>query len=184
MSSENRAAYNLAVHHPAGYAAFVEAMNVKAHALGMNNTRFSDPTGLELGNTSTAADLAKLLVAAREHELLGGYSATRQFTVNFKNPRYRLGYGNTNSLTGSGRWEVDLTKTGYLTEAGRCLVMITEMAGRRVGVVLLNSLGTRSPLGDMGRIRRFLESGTRGRVAQAALDHRSRVLKELGVGLD
>ena len=93
MSSENRAAYNLAVHHPAGYAAFVEAMNVKAGTLAMHNTRFSDPTGLELGNISTAADLAKLLVAASEQELLGEYSSTRQYTVNFKQPRYRLGYG-------------------------------------------------------------------------------------------
>ena len=91
---------------------------------------------------------------------------------------------NTNSLTGSSRWQVDLTKTGYLTEAGRCLVMITQMANRPVGVVLLNSLGKRSPLGDAGRIRRYLESGTHGRVAPAALDHRTRVLQQLGVGLD
>ena len=102
--------------------------------------------------------------------------------MNFQKPRYRLGYGNTNPLTGSSRWDVDLTKTGYLTEAGRCLVMVSEMDGRKVGVVLLNSLGTRSPLGDAGRIRRYLEDGTRSKVAKAALDHRARVMATLGLG--
>ena len=101
--------------------------------------------------------------------------------MNFRQPRYKLGYGNTNPLTGSSRWDVDLTKTGYLTEAGRCLVMVSEMNGRKVGVVLLNSLGTRSPLGDAGRIRRYLEAGTRSTVAKAALDHRARVIQALGL---
>ena len=179
MSSENRASYNLATHHPGGHAAFVSAMNAKAKSLGMNSTRFTDPTGLDTTNISTASDLAKLVVAANNNERLQEYSTTRQFTVNFRKPKYRLGYGNTNPLTGSSKWQVALTKTGYLTEAGRCLVMVSPMDGKSVGVVLLNSLGTRSPLGDAGRIKRFLESGTRGRVAKAALDHRNRVLGEL-----
>lgn len=179
MSSENRASYNLASHHPGGRAAFVAAMNAKAESLGMTSTRFTDPTGLDTTNTSTAADLAKLLIAANNNEQLREYSTTRQFTVNFRKPRYRLGYGNTNPLTGSSKWQVALTKTGYLTEAGRCLVMVSPMDGKSVGVVLLNSLGTRSPLGDAGRIKRFLESGTKGRVAKAALDHRNRVLSSL-----
>ena len=179
MSSENRASYNLASHHPGGHAAFVAAMNAKAESLGMTSTRFTDPTGLDTTNTSTAADLAKLLIAANNNQQLQEYSTTRQFTVNFRKPRYRLGYGNTNPLTGSSKWQVALTKTGYLTEAGRCLVMVSPMDGKSVGVVLLNSLGTRSPLGDAGRIKRFLESGTKGRVAKAALDHRNRVLSSL-----
>ena len=179
MSSENRASYNLASHHPGGHAAFVTAMNAKAESLGMTSTRFTDPTGLDTTNTSTAADLAKLLIAANNNQQLQEYSTTRQFTVNFRKPRYRLGYGNTNPLTGSSKWQVALTKTGYLTEAGRCLVMVSPMDGKSVGVVLLNSLGTRSPLGDAGRIKRFLESGTKGRVAKAALDHRNRVLSSL-----
>lgn len=179
MSSENRASYNLASHHPGGRAAFVAAMNAKAESLGMTSTRFTDPTGLDTTNTSTAADLAKLLIAANNNQQLQEYSTTRQFTVNFRKPRYRLGYGNTNPLTGSSKWQVALTKTGYLTEAGRCLVMVSPMDGKSVGVVLLNSLGTRSPLGDAGRIKRFLESGTKGRVAKAALDHRNRVLSSL-----
>jgi D-alanyl-D-alanine endopeptidase (penicillin-binding protein 7) len=147
----------------------------------MRASHFADPTGLEPGNQSTASDLTLLVAAAHQHELLREYSTTRQFTVNFRKPKYRLGYGNTNPLTASSRWQVTLTKTGYLTEAGRCLVMVSEMAGRTVAVVLLNSLGTRSPLGDAGRIRRFLESGTKSRVAPAALAHRARVLARLEV---
>jgi len=181
MSSENRAAYNLAVHHPGGVAAFVDAMNAKARDLEMHDTRFADPTGLDVANRSSAADLAHLVVVAHQHARLKEFSTTRQFTVNFRNPRYQLNYGNTNPLTGSARWKVALTKTGYLTEAGRCLMMVTEIDGRQVGVVLLNSLGSRSPLGDAGRIRRFLETGTRSNVAAAALAHRTRVLQQLGL---
>jgi len=180
MSSENLAAYNLAEHHPGGVAAFVDAMNAKADDLEMHDTRFADPTGLAVANQSSAADLARLVVGAHQHAVLNEFSTTRQFTVNFRQPRYRLGYGNTNPLTGSARWNVAMTKTGYLTEAGRCLLMVTEMAGRQVGVVLLNSLGTRSPLGDAGRIRRFLETGAHGTVAAAALAHRTQVLQQLG----
>jgi D-alanyl-D-alanine endopeptidase (penicillin-binding protein 7) len=150
----------------------------------MSNTHFADPTGLAVANQSSAADLAHLVVVAHQHALLKEFSTTRQFTVNFRKPRYRLGYGNTNPLTGSARWKVAMTKTGYLTEAGRCLLMVTEMAGRQVGVVLLNSLGTRSPLGDAGRIRRFLETGARSNVAAAALAHRTRVLQQMGLGSD
>jgi D-alanyl-D-alanine endopeptidase (penicillin-binding protein 7) len=181
MSSENRAAYNLALHHPGGFDTFVAAMNAKARSLKMQDTHFTDPTGLDVTNKSSATDLARMVLAAYEQPLLREYSTTRQFSVSFKQPRYQLGYGNTNPLTGSSRWDVDLTKTGYLTEAGRCLVMVTEMDGRRVGVVLLNSLGTRSPLGDAGRIRRYLEAGTQGKVAKAALDHRARVMQNLGL---
>lgn len=183
MSSENRAAYNLALHHRGGLETFINDMNAKALSLNMRDTHFTDPTGLDVTNRSSAADLARMVIAAYQHPLLREYSTTRQFTVNFKQPRYQLGYGNTNPLTGSNRWEVGLTKTGYLTEAGRCLVMVTEMAGRKVGVVLLNSLGTRSPLGDAGRIRRYLEAGTRSTVAKAALDHRARVMQTLGLSV-
>ncbi|MEM7099727.1 MAG: D-alanyl-D-alanine endopeptidase [Pseudomonadota bacterium] len=181
MSSENRAAYNLALHHPGGYERFVRDMNEKAQALGMMHSSFDDPTGLSTNNQASAADLAKLLVAADGYQAIREYSTTRQFTVNFRKPRYRLGYGNTNPLTGSQRWDVGLTKTGYLTEAGRCLVMVAQMAEKRVGVVLLNSLGTRSPLGDAGRIRRWLADGTKSTVAPAALKHRREVLALMGI---
>ncbi|NHN39860.1 D-alanyl-D-alanine endopeptidase [Pseudomaricurvus alcaniphilus] len=180
MSSENRAAFNLALHHPGGLPAFVAAMNAKAKALGMENSHFADPTGLSIENRATAADLAVMLVAAYGYPLLREYSTTRQFTINFRKPRYRLGYGNTNPLVSSSRWQVSLTKTGYLTESGRCLVMVTEMDDRTVGLVLLNSFGKRSPLGDAGRIRRWLETGNAGTVARAAQEHRQQVLDKAG----
>lgn len=181
MSSENRAAYNLALHHPGGLGAFVRAMNAKAAELGMQDTQFVDPTGLSPDNTSSASDLARMIAAAHDYERLGEFSTTRQYTPQFRAPRYRLGYGNTNPLTHSSGWDVKLTKTGYLTEAGRCLVMVTEIDGRDVALVLLNSFGTRSPLGDAGRIRRWLESGTESRVANAAREYEHRVRASQGI---
>lgn len=181
MSSENLAAYNLAQHHPGGLDAFVAAMNEKARALGMPNTRFVDPMGLSPDNRSTAEDLALMVKAAHGYDLIRSYSTTRQYTVQFRAPRYRLGYGNTNPLTGSSRWNVSLTKTGYLNEAGRCLVMVAETKGEPVAMVLLNSFGKRTPIGDAGRIRRWLESGTVSRVSAAARDYERRMLKTHGL---
>ena len=181
MSSENRAAYNLAVHHPGGMDSFVQAMNAKASDLGMGDTQFVDPTGLSPQNQSSARDLARMLAAAHDYEALREFSTTRQYSPQFRAPRYRLGYGNTNPLTHSSRWEVKLTKTGYLTEAGRCLVMVAEIGGKDVAMVFLNSFGTRSPLGDAGRIRRWLESGTESSVANAAREHERRVREAQGI---
>lgn len=168
MSSENLATYNLARHHPGGYDAFVQAMNERALGLGMTRTRFTDPTGLSTGNVSTAADLVLLANALQDYPLIGEYSTQGQFTAEFRQPRYRLAYGNTNSLVHRDGWGVTLSKTGYLTDAGRCLVMVSQMDGRQVTTVLLDSLGTRSPMGDAGRIRRWLASGDPGQVAEAA----------------
>lgn len=181
MSSENRAAYNVAVHHPGGIEAFVEAMNQKALSLGMTATHFVDPTGLSPDNRSTAHDLLRMLTAAHDYDFIRESTTTRQHSIQFRAPRYRLGYGNTNPLTGSSRWNVSLTKTGYLTESGRCLVMVVEMNGKNVAMVLLNSFGTRSPLGDAGRIRRWLETGTQSPVASAARDYENRMLKTHGL---
>lgn len=180
MSSENRAAYNLALHHPGGMTAFVAAMNAKAEALGMSNSHFVGPTGLSTNNRATASDLARMLVAAYGYPLLREYSTTQQFTANFRKPHYRLVYGNTNPLVNSSRWQVSLTKTGYLNESGRCLVMVTQMNNKTVAVVLLNSFGKRSPLGDAARIRRWLETGDAGLVAEGAKAHRQLVLRDLG----
>lgn len=171
MSSENLAAHLLGRHHPEGYAAFVAAMNERALELGMTDTRFVDPTGLSSDNRSTAADLARLVAESWKHSLIREYSATPSFQVQFRNPRYSLPYGNTNRLTRNGRWSVDLSKTGYLDAAGRCLVMVTEIDSRPVAVVLLNSFGTHTPLGDAGRIRRWLETGDGGRIAGPARDY-------------
>ncbi|MDF0749285.1 D-alanyl-D-alanine endopeptidase [Marinobacter sp. 71-i] len=168
MSSENFAAYTLARHHPGGYDAFIEAMNAKARELGMVNTTFVDATGLSADNRSTAADLVRLVKAASQYPQIREYTTTRYFTARFRQPRYRLAFGNTNILVHRESWGVGVSKTGYLSEAGRCLVMLFELEGRPVVTVLLDSLGTRSPMGDAGRIKRWLTTGAGGSVAAAA----------------
>jgi D-alanyl-D-alanine endopeptidase (penicillin-binding protein 7) len=175
MSSENLASYVLAKHYPGDLDAFVTAMNAKARALGMSRTHFDDPSGLSTSNRSSASDLWKMVNAAYAYDTIRQYSTTFQFTANFRQPRYTLGYGNTNPLTASSRWDVALSKTGYLTEAGRCLVMVADIDGRPVGMVLLNSFGTRTPLGDAARVRRWLQTGSSGSVAPAALEYERRV---------
>ncbi|MBY6033763.1 D-alanyl-D-alanine endopeptidase [Marinobacter daepoensis] len=168
MSSENFAAYTLARAHPGGFEAFVEAMNAKAKALGMAQTHFVDPTGLSVRNTSSAADLVRLVRAALKHPGIGEASTTGYYRAEFRKPRYSLSFGNTNTLVHRNSWGVSLSKTGYLTEAGRCLVMVSEMHGKPVITVLLDSLGTRSPMGDAGRIKRWLVTGKAESIAPAA----------------
>lgn len=168
MSSENFAAYTLARSHPGGFDAFVEAMNAKAKELGMTGTHFVDPTGLSVDNLSTAGDLVRLVNAAAKYPEIREYSTTGYFRGQFRQPRYSLSFGNTNALVHRQSWGVGLSKTGYLSEAGRCLVMVSDMNGKRVVTVLLDSLGTRSPMGDAGRIKRWLDTGASGQVAKAA----------------
>lgn len=179
MSSENLASHTLARHYPGGFEAFVAAMNDKAKTLGMKNSRFDDPTGLSLGNVASAEDLWKMLAAAYRYDLIRAYSTTYQYQASFSGPRYSLAYGNTNPLTASSRWDVQLSKTGYLKEAGRCLVMAAVVRNRPVGMVFLNSFGTRTPLGDAGRTRRWLTTGESGRVAGAARDYERAVVRSL-----
>lgn len=174
QASENLAAHVLSVHHPGGRDAFIAAMNAKAAALGMTGSGFDDPSGLSPGNVSTAADLVKLVRATHAQPLIREYSTSGYYSARFRDPGYRLGYGQTNPLVGSSRWDVRLSKTGYLTEAGRCLVMVVDIdlpdgAGSApVIMVMLDSFGTRTPLGDAGRIRRWLTTGSGGSVAGAA----------------
>lgn len=168
MSSENLAAWVLGYHHPGGMSAFIAAMNKKAQSLGMNNTRFEDTSGLLVANQSTAADLGKMVLAAADYDIIREFTTTRRYHVTFSNPRYRLGYVNTNPLTRRGGWDIRLSKTGYLTEAGRCLVMLTQVKGRETALVLLDSYGTKTPIGDAGRIKRWIETGTGGPIADAA----------------
>lgn len=179
MASENLAAHVLARQYPGGYQAFIKAMNEKARELGMASTRFVDPSGLSSDNRSTAADLSRLLSAAWKHELLRELSTTRYHTVHFRSPRYQLRYGNTNVLVHRQRWDVGLTKTGYLNDAGRCLMMATEIDGKPVGIVLLNSFGKRTPLGDAGRVQRWLTTGHSGGVAGPAQRHEQQRVREL-----
>lgn len=168
MSSENFAAYTLARSFPGGFDGFVTAMNAKARSLGMNNTRFVDPTGLSIENVSSAADLVRLANAAMAHPVIGELSTTGYYRAQFRGPRYSLSFGNTNALVHRESWGVGLSKTGYLSDAGRCLIMVSDMDEKPVITVLLDSLGTRSPMGDAGRIKRWLATGEPGSVAAAA----------------
>lgn len=174
MASENAAAYVLARHHPGGLEAFVDAMNDKARALGMTRTWFVDPSGLSAGNRSTAADVLRMLQAAADYEPIREFTRTRSHVARFRRPRYTLGYVNTNVLVHRDHWDIGLSKTGYLDEAGRCLVMLTSIDGREVGMVLLDSFGKRTPVGDAGRIRQWITTGSSGSIAEAALDYAHR----------
>ncbi len=174
MASENHAAYVLARHHPGGLPAFIRAMNARASELGMEQTRFLDPSGLSVGNRSTADDLLKLVRAAAAYPAIREFGDTPRHTVHLRNPRYRLHYGNTNVLVYRSRWNIGLSKTGYLDEAGRCLVVTTGIGGRRVAMVLLDSFGRRTPIGDVGRVRQWLETGESGAVAAAARRYEQR----------
>jgi len=156
MSSENRAAAALGRTYPGGTEPFVAAMNAKARALGMNDSHFVDPTGLNSGNVSSARDLARLVAAAHEYPLIRQYSTRDSATVSaFGRP---LDFRNTNGLVRNSGWEIGLSKTGYISEAGRCLVMRVKMASREVIVVLLDSWGKLSRIGDATRIKKWMET--------------------------
>lgn len=155
MSSENRAASALGRHYPGGLPAFVAAMNAKAKSLGMNDTHFVDSTGLSSRNIASARDLAKLVVAAHQHPIIRDYSTDSRYAVNAGG--YQLNYMNSNRLVMSPSWDIGLQKTGYITEAGRCLVMQTHIEGRAVVMVFLDSKGKDSRLGDATRIRKWIE---------------------------
>ncbi|MCW5606206.1 MAG: D-alanyl-D-alanine carboxypeptidase, partial [Burkholderiales bacterium] len=157
MSSENRAAAALVRTHPGGPAAFVAAMNRKAVELGMSHTRFVDGTGLSSGNVSTAQDLVKLVNAAH------GYALVRQYTTDAAYVASLAGggaieYRNSNGLVRSPNWHIGLSKTGYISEAGRCLVMQAVIASTPVVIVLLDSWGKYTRIGDANRIRKWIES--------------------------
>ncbi|SDH34841.1 D-alanyl-D-alanine endopeptidase (penicillin-binding protein 7) [Pseudomonas benzenivorans] len=172
MSSENRAAASLAHHYPGGHAAFVAAMNAKAKALGMHSSRFVEPTGLSEHNVSTANDLVLLLKATQQYPLLSQLSTTQEKTVAFRKPRYSLGFRNTNGLVRKANWSVQLTKTGFTDEAGHCLVMRTQMAGKPVAFVVLDAFGKYTHMADANRLKKWLETGKVTPVPAAALSYR------------
>ncbi|MEI7612276.1 MAG: D-alanyl-D-alanine endopeptidase [Betaproteobacteria bacterium] len=156
MSSENRAANALARHYPGGMPAFLAAMNLKAQSLGMTHTRFEDPTGLTSNNVSTAHDLAKMVAAAYRYPLIREFSTTPGTTVEISGRE--MAYRNTNPLVKNPSWEVGLSKTGYIHEAGKCLVMQARVADKPVVIVLLDSAGKMTRVGDANRIKRWMES--------------------------
>ncbi len=183
IASENRAAAALSRAYPGGREAFVRAMNEKAIALGMVNTWFVDGTGLSSSNRSTAADLARLVDAASNYPLIRRITATGDYAISLpgrKIVRVRekgrvrqvtrevmrpLAFHNTNALTRSKDWHIGVSKTGFINEAGHCLVMQTYIGDRKVIMVLLDSWGKLSRIGDAARIRKWLEQGISGRLA-------------------
>lgn len=156
MSSENRAAHALGRNYPGGMAAFVKAMNAKAKALGMKSARFVEPTGLSSRNVSSAADLVKLVMAAAEDPLISAYSTSPGHVV--KVGRQLLEFRNSNSLIGKEDWQIALQKTGYTSDAGRCLVMTAFVEERPIVMVLLNSVGKYTRVADARRVRRWMEA--------------------------
>ena len=164
MSSENRAAHALGRTFPGGMDAFVSRMNLRAQALGMKDTRYVEPTGLSSQNQSSASDLAVLAAKAYDEPMLRELSTShgREVAVG----RRTLQFNNTNGLVKSPQWDIGLQKTGYISEAGRCLVMQAQVAGRNLIMVFLDSTGKLSRIGDAERVRKWLEQ-------KSSMDNRS-----------
>jgi D-alanyl-D-alanine endopeptidase (penicillin-binding protein 7) len=165
MASENRAAAALARSFPGGIRAFVPAMNQKARDLGMQDTRFLDATGLNPGNVSTAQDLAIMVNAGYQYPLIREFTTSDSHRIALSGRRYHrvVAFRNSNGLVRSRQWDIGLSKTGYISEAGRCLVMQATIAAKPVIIVLLDSWGKLSRVGDANRIKRWVEglqSGT------------------------
>jgi len=162
IASENRAAHALGRTFPGGLAAFVPAMNAKAKELGLTGARFEDPTGLSSSNVATAWDLARILQAAYRYPEIRDFSTRPEATL--QAGRHSIQFPNTNALVRNPRWNIGLSKTGYIEEAGRCLVMQAMLANRPVIVILLDSWGKYSRLGDANRIKQWMEArlGSKG----------------------
>jgi D-alanyl-D-alanine endopeptidase (penicillin-binding protein 7) len=156
MSSENRAATALGRTYPGGMTNFVAHMNRKAKGLGMSNSHFADPAGLKAENVSTASDLAIMVAAADSYPLITQSTTTTRMDVRPYSGRGPLTYGNTNRLLKNKSWDIELSKTGYINEAGRCLVMQANIEGEDVSIVLLNSFGKLTPFGDSNRLRNWM----------------------------
>jgi D-alanyl-D-alanine endopeptidase (penicillin-binding protein 7) len=185
MASENRAASSLGRSYPGGVESFVRAMNLKAQLLGMNGSHFADPTGLSSTNVSTAEDLATLVRSAHRYPKIRQYSTATTYEVSLGG-RHPVAFRNTNRLVGSGAWDIGLSKTGFINEAGRCLVMQATLAGRSVIIVLLDSWGKLSRIGDANRIRKWLEiaSGHGSQTNKAAATRARRQISSSESGSD
>ncbi|WP_310450928.1 D-alanyl-D-alanine endopeptidase [Sulfuritalea sp.] len=158
MSSENRAASALSRHYAGGREAFVAAMNQKAQDLGLGDTRFQDATGLTAANVSSPRDLAKLVNAAHQYPLIREFSTASdgEFSIAGRQQHFH----NTNTLVRSSTWEIGLSKTGYISEAGKCLVMQAWLNNKPIIIVLLDSWGKMTRIGDANRIKRWVESAS------------------------
>lgn len=167
MSSENRAAHALGRTYPGGLSTFVSVMNAKAKMLGMRDTRYVEPTGLSFRNQSTAQDLAVLVSAASANSLVRQLSTSPEHQVEVGNRV--LQYNTTNRLVRSPEWDIGLQKTGYISEAGQCLVMQAKVAGRKLIMVFLDSAGKFSRIADARRVRRWVENGHMMHTASAQI---------------
>jgi D-alanyl-D-alanine endopeptidase (penicillin-binding protein 7) len=164
MSSENRAAHALGRTYPQGLEAFVAAMNAKAHSLGLTGTHFVDPSGLSSDNVSSANDLAKMVEAAYHYPQICSFTTCDEATI--AGQRRPITFYNSNRLVRNSNWQIGLSKTGFIEEAGRCLVMQARVAQRSVVIVLLDSVGKLTRFGDANRIKQWMEGallGARGR---------------------
>ncbi|MDD5168677.1 MAG: D-alanyl-D-alanine endopeptidase [Syntrophales bacterium] len=155
MASENRAAHALGRTYPGGIDAFVPAMNAKAQALGLTEMRFKEPTGLSSGNVASARDLAHMVNAAFQYNLIRGFTTREEATLH--TGRRTLAFHNTNRLVRNPRWQIGLSKTGFIDEAGRCLVMQAQVANRPVLIVLLDAQGKMTRFADANRIKQWME---------------------------
>jgi serine-type D-Ala-D-Ala endopeptidase (penicillin-binding protein 7) len=162
MSSENRAAHSLGNNYPGGMPAMVAAMNAKAAALGMSNSHFVDPTGLSSQNVASPEDLSKLVIAASHNPSIREYSTDKSYTV--KVHRRMVEFHNTDNLVANPTWNITVQKTGYITEAGKCLVMAAVIEGRSIVIVLLDSLGKYTRVADAKRIKTWMEANTGERI--------------------
>ena len=158
MSSENRAAHALGRTYPGGLQTFVAQMNIKARLMGMTDTRYVEPTGLSSQNQSSARDLAVLVNVTHSDPALREFSTSPGYEVSVG--KKTLQYNNTNLLVKNPSWDIGLQKTGYISEAGRCLVMQTQISGRKLIMVFLDSAGKLSRIGDAVRVRNWVESMT------------------------
>ena len=158
IASDNRAASAISNSYPGGKKAFVQAMNVKAKQLGMDNTSFSDPTGLDKDNVSTALDLVKMTQAAQQYPLIRKLSTSSYYEAHIKNKKIKLNYNNTNLLVRQGLWDIDISKTGYIREAGKCLIMQTTVLNKPIIMIFLKSYGKYTRTADAKRVKKWLEN--------------------------
>lgn len=161
MASENRAARALGRTYPGGIDAFVAAMNVKAQLLGLTDTHFDDPAGISSGNVASARDLARMVDAAYRYPIVREFTTCKKATI--RSGRHRLEFHNSNLLIRSPRWQIGLSKTGYIDESGRCLVMQANLAQRPVLIVLLDAQGRLTRFGDANRIKQWMEGSSQSR---------------------
>jgi D-alanyl-D-alanine endopeptidase (penicillin-binding protein 7) len=162
MSSENRAAHALGANYPGGLSAFVAAMNAKATSLGMRTAHFADPTGLSSENVASPEDLSKLVIAASRNAVIRDYSTDPSYSVRVH--RHLVEFRNTDNLVKNPGWNIIVQKTGYIAEAGKCLVLEAVIRGRNVVIVLLDSFGKYTRVADAQRVKSWMESVSARRV--------------------